>query len=124
MKSKSVLFRDSFPETASGNILSGMFYKISMGISNTLLLSTNGKGRYQGYHDFKKRNFFSRWKCSLMPKNFTQRIQLMNKAHSAPPSSTISGLFLSAKVLGATRTKIFPALIFLITAETTESLPN
>lgn len=35
---------DSFPEAASGNILSGVFYKISMGISNTLLLSTNGEG--------------------------------------------------------------------------------
>ena len=36
--------RDSFPEAASGNMLSGVFYEISMRISNTLLLSTNGEG--------------------------------------------------------------------------------
>ena len=36
---------DSFPEAASGNIFSGMFYKISMGISDTLFLYTNGEGR-------------------------------------------------------------------------------
>ena len=35
---------DSFPEAASGNILSGVCSKISMGISNALLLSTNGEG--------------------------------------------------------------------------------
>jgi len=35
---------DSFPEAASGNILSSVCYKISMGVSNTLLFSTNGEG--------------------------------------------------------------------------------
>ena len=35
---------DSFPEAASGNILSGVFYKISMDISNALLFPTNGEG--------------------------------------------------------------------------------
>ena len=54
--------------------------------------------------------------------NLTQRIQLMNKTHSAPPSPTISGLFLSANVLGAMRMNVPPALIFFIKAETIESL--
>ncbi len=46
----------------------------------------------------------------------------MNKTHNAPPSSTASALILSANVLGATRMKVFPALIFFIKAETIESL--
>jgi len=69
-----------------------------------------------------KRGIFSPLEVLIDTEDFTQRIQLMNKTHDAPPSSTISGLFLSANVLGATRMNVFPALIFFIKAETIESL--
>ena len=69
-----------------------------------------------------KREIFFPLEVIVDTKNFAQRIQLMNKTHEAPPSSTIAGLFLRANVLGATRMNVFPALIFFIRAETIESL--
>ena len=69
-----------------------------------------------------KREIFFPLKVIIDTKNITQCSLLMNKTHNAPPLSTISVLFLSANVLGATRRNIFPALIFFIRAETIESL--
>jgi len=69
-----------------------------------------------------KRGIFFPLEVLIDAKYFTQCIQFMNKTHNAPPLSTSFVLILSAKVLGATRTKSFPALIFFINAETIESL--
>ncbi len=46
-----------------------------------------------------KRGIFFPLEVLIDAKYFTQCIQLMNKTHDAPPSSTISGLYLKRKCI-------------------------
>jgi len=121
MKSKSVLFAIRSQKLLLETFFPVCFTKF-LWASAILFFFTQTEKVVIKDTTISKREIFFPLEVIVDTKNFAQRIQLMNKTHEAPPSSTIAGLFLRANVLGATRMNVFPALIFFIRAETIESL--
>ncbi len=110
------------PKTASGNLFSCKRDKISIGIGKTFFLLANRKTKNQRDNEFKKRNFFSLWKCLHCPRIFRISFILAVKLIKNVLLYCLS--VFKAKVFGATRTKRLPEFIFFTRAETVESLSN